>query len=286
MATSGPSAAAQSAGGDDGWTDWRRRVVAHRRREHNVRAVERDRQLLDARRVVDEQRARPTGPAVGGAEDAAVLALMAEIALRGDDHHVRVARIHDDARNLLRLLEADVSPGRASISALVHAVALGHSTTRDQITGADVDRVAVRRGDFERANHLGVFDAVEDGPPGSAGVGCLPHTAGGQAEVERSRLADHAGDGGDAATAERTDIAPDKRGEQLWSDGCRRDGDGGGGDGGEGEGDSASSVHRGAGWDEVDGLIWGASVIKRSLTAEREPCLPSSILRQQTFRPT
>ena len=225
--------------------------MANRRRVHDVRPVVRDRQLLDSRRVVDEERPRPVRTAVGAAKHAAVAALHVDVALGGDEHRVLSARVHDDAGDLLGLLEPDERPRHACIGALVHAAACGEAAAGDEIAGADVDRVAVRRRHFQGADHFGVLHVVHDRPPGGAGVGGLPHAAGGQADVERARLADHAGDGGDAPGAERTDIAPDERGEQLGSDGGTRRRDGEGADGEGGKRHRAFRMHHDARCDEV-----------------------------------
>src|SRR4029079_9167289 len=171
----------------------RRRVVSHRGGEDHVGLVECGCELLDPRRIVHEQHARPGRTAVATAIYAARVVLRVHVSLRRDEHTVRVARVYEDARDLLRLLEPDVRPRRPGIGALVHAVAFGHAAAGDQVAGADVYDVAVRWRHLERADHLGVLDAVGDGPPGGTGVGGLPDAAGGRSDVERARLADHTG---------------------------------------------------------------------------------------------
>ncbi len=106
---------------------------------------------------------------------------MAQHRGKGD---VRIGRMHDDLADLSFLLP-NVSPGFAGISRLVDAVAGRHISANVGLARADVNDIRIgRRHSDGTDGRNGLL--VENGFPGEAGVGGLPHAAGG-----RSRIADH-----------------------------------------------------------------------------------------------
>ena len=142
------------------------------------------------------------------------------MAERGDVDDVRVARMDDDAADLLRVVEADVRPRLPAVGRLVHAVALGDVGAHVGLAAADVDHVRIRRRHGQRADRADRLP-VEDRQPRAASVDRLPHPAVHAAEVEMLRFARHAAHGEHAAAAERSDQAP----VQILEEG-RVDGDG------------------------------------------------------------
>jgi hypothetical protein len=112
----------------------------------------------------------------------------------------------------MRLAQADAGPRGAAVGRLVHARAARF------LTGADVDHLRIGRRDSHRANRRGL-DPVEDGLPGLSRVCCLPHAAGGRAQVVGVRIGGVHGAGRHPPCAERPDQPPAKRAEQSGGDG-------------------------------------------------------------------
>ena len=71
------------------------------------------------------------------------------VALRRDEHEIRIAHADEHRRNLLRRVEPDVSPCAARVVRPVDAVALVDRPAGDDVAGARVDDVRVRRRDFD-----------------------------------------------------------------------------------------------------------------------------------------
>ena len=139
----------------------------------------------------------PVRPAVGGLVDAAVLigAPLAPEDAGVDD--VRVLRVDDEARDLVRLLEADVRPVIAAVDGLVHAVAHRRVVARIPFARADVDDVLVARRDGHGPNGASAR-LVEDRGEGVAAVRRLDDAAVCARHVVGERVARHADDLRDA----------------------------------------------------------------------------------------
>ena len=104
--------------------------------------------------------------------------------------------------------KADELPGRSCIDGFVDAVAADDVAADAGFAGADVDDVRIGFGDGDGADGgRGVFCFVEDGLPVEAAVSGLPDSAGYCAEVVGVVLADDAGYGYYAASAEGADQA-------------------------------------------------------------------------------
>src|ERR1700733_9779331 len=155
----------------------------------------------------------PGGAAIAGAIDAAARIGTEAVAERGDEDDVRVARVHQDAADLLRIAQADVAPGDAAIGGFVHAIANGNIRAHVCFAGADVDRLRVGGSDGDCADGGGRL-GVENGAPGPAGVFRFPHAAVYCAEQVFVGLAGNAERGEHTAAAEWADQAPLHFGEQ------------------------------------------------------------------------
>ena len=164
--------------------------------------------------VVLEQHLLPVGAAVGGAEHAALGVGARRVAERRDEGAVGIARIDDHAADVPGVAQADRGPRAAGVDRAVHAGAVRDVAAQAGLAAADVDHVGIRRRDGDRADRRDVL-LVEHRRPGRAAVAGLPHAAGGGAEVEGERIADHAGDRERAAAAVRADRSPGQAGEQL-----------------------------------------------------------------------
>ena len=194
-------------------------VVPHRRREHDVRHVVGTGELLGARLVIHEERACPRAAAVGGAEDAALVALGVGVAQGGHEHDVRVARVDEHRRDVERALEPHRLPRGTGVHRLVDPLAQAGHAVGDHVTGAGPDNVRVRGRHFHRADARYLLDPVEHGEPGGAGARCLPHARRGEPGVEHPRLSDRARHGAHSATPKRADVAPLETGEKATVDG-------------------------------------------------------------------
>src|SRR6185503_10334043 len=125
----------------------------------------------------------------------------------GQEDAVGVARVDQDAPDLLRVGEADVRPRPPAVRRLVGAVALGDVGAHVRLAGADIEdaRVGGREGDGPDGSD-GL--AVEERAPGAAGVRRLPHAAVDAAEIEVLALARHARHREHAPAAERAQETP------------------------------------------------------------------------------
>ncbi len=140
----------------------------------------------------------------------------------GDEQPVRVGRVDDERRDLLRVAQLrQMRPGAARVGGLVDAVADREVGTLLSLAGADVEHAGIGRRDRERADRAGA-GAVEDRLPRPPGVGRLPHAAVRHPHVEGVGLLHHAGDGAGAAGAMRPDVAPGQFAEERRVDGARR----------------------------------------------------------------
>src|SRR5262249_62369334 len=84
--------------------------------------------------------------------------------------------------DVLRVLQADVAPGLATVVGAVDAVAVGDAALAVVLAGADPDDERVLRVEGDGADGVGAL-VVEDGGPGGAGVGDLPDAARGGGDV-------------------------------------------------------------------------------------------------------
>ena len=162
--------------------------------------------------------------AVGRLVEAAVAARRPERTLRRDVDGVGVARVDDDAADVLGALEADVRPRAAAVVALVDAVAVGDRPLRVVLAGADPDDVRALRVERDPADRVRAL-RVEDRLPRRAAVGRLPDAAGRRADVEHGVVGRidrdrHHAAGGDG----RPDRSRAQAGEGVGGNRLRRDG--------------------------------------------------------------
>ncbi len=115
----------------------------------------------------------PGGPAVGRTEEAAVAARRPQRALAGDENHIGVPGVDQDACDVLGVVEAAVLPAPAAVGAAVQAVAEADVAAADVLAGAHPDHVGVARVEGDAADRVGAL-VVEDRGPGRAAVGGLP----------------------------------------------------------------------------------------------------------------
>ena len=203
--------------GVGGLVDARVGTAAHERRDGTpalvgrgvddvrVRRVELD--AGDAGVLVDLERDRPGGAAIRRLVEPAFAAGRPERPFGGDVDDVRVARVDEDARDVLGLAQTHVRPRLAAVQALVDAVADADVAAADVLTRADPDRVRVGRVERDAADRVGGL-AVEDRRPRRAGVLRLPHAARADGHVPDVALLRVDGDVADAARHDgRPDVA-------------------------------------------------------------------------------
>ena len=111
-----------------------------RDRVEHVRVLAAHHEIDDARLVVDEERLLPRLAAVLGHEQAALGVGREEVAHRGDVDDVRVLRMDEDARDVVRVAQAHVRPRLARVGRLVDAVAGVRAARLVGLAGADPDR--------------------------------------------------------------------------------------------------------------------------------------------------
>ena len=145
---------------------------------HDVRVGRIDVDVGTAGQVVLVEHLLPALPAVHRLEEPAFLVRAPLAAERACVHDVGVARVDDEARDLLAVREADVHPVLAGVDRLVDAVADGRVVAGIALARAGVDHIGIGRGDGDGANRHHRL-VVEDGLPRDAAIGLLkiPPTA-------------------------------------------------------------------------------------------------------------
>ena len=163
----------------------------------------------------------PTLAAIARTEHTALRVRPIGVTERGDIDEVRIARMHEDLADLLRIGQSRERPRLSGIGGFVYAVALRDIRTHVGLATADIDDPGIGRRNSERADRSNRL-AIEDRLPGAAGIAGFPHAAVDRAEIEMIRLARHASDGKHAAAAERANVAPVQVLEQRRVERLRR----------------------------------------------------------------
>ena len=116
---------------------------------------------IGADAVVDVEDLLPRLAAVDRPEDAALLVPREQVPHRRDVDDVRLRRVNDDARDVVRVGQAHELPGRAGVGRLEDALARVRRSRVRLLAGAHPDDVRVRRRERDRADGSGA-DAVGD----------------------------------------------------------------------------------------------------------------------------
>ena len=143
-----------------------------------------DHQVDRADAVVDEEHLLPRLPAIHGSEDAPLGVLREQMSHGRDVDDVRILRMDDDARDVMRVGETHELPGRAGIRGLEDAFAGIRGPRVRLVARAHPDDAGVRRGDRHRADGRGA-DAVGDVGPCGSRVRRLPEPAAPRRRVDR-----------------------------------------------------------------------------------------------------
>src|SRR5688500_7226491 len=96
-------------------------------------------EIGDAGVLVDRERLGPGGAAVGRAIDAALSARGPQRPFRGNESHITVARIDQDAADVFGLLQPHALPRPPRVAALVDTVAPADVPAAHVLAGADPD---------------------------------------------------------------------------------------------------------------------------------------------------
>ena len=146
--------------------------------------------------VVDEENVLPRHAAVHGLVYPALRRMAVQSALSRDKDDVRVLRVDDDPRDVLRFVEPHLLPRLAGVGRAIHTVAVvRHNAANGMFAHPDIDDVRVALGDGDRTDRAGLEIAVRDVPPADAHVLGLPEPAAGRSHVISLRVADDAGAG-------------------------------------------------------------------------------------------
>ncbi len=196
--------------------------MEHGSGEDDFGRICRTRERRDASLLVHVQCLGPGGSAVGGAKDATRVALRREFPQCGDQDDVQIVRVHEDGRDLLRALEADVTPGASGIGGFIHSVAQPVEEGL-YVACADVNHVGVRRCHLDGTDGRNGPNRIEDGKPRFSRAGRFPDAARRRAGVEHARLSNGARNGGDPPATEGADVAPNQCGQEMGIEGLRRE---------------------------------------------------------------
>src|SRR6185437_7549769 len=160
--------------------------------------------------LVYEERLFPALATIGGEEDPALLVRAPDMAEGRDHDPVGVLRIHEQATDLLGIVQPQVPPGLAAVVGTVHAVAVGGIGTDRRFPSADVDDLRIGRRDADGTDGAHWL-VLEQRLPGDARVRCLEEAAVHGAEIGDIELAGDTVDGIDASAAIRAYLAPGQR---------------------------------------------------------------------------
>ena len=152
--------------------------------------------------------------AVGGFVNAARVAGR-DVSHCGDINRVGVLGIHQDRRDVGRVGDPDVGPGRAGIRGFPDAIA------RRLLAGGDVNRVGIGGRNHQIADGSDMR-VVKNWNPGDAARGGFPDAAARRAHVISFGIARDPGNRGDAATTKWTDQPPGETLHLIGSDLLRR----------------------------------------------------------------
>ena len=131
-------------------------------------------QVDDADLVVEVEHLLPRFAAVGCLEDPSLRVRRIEVPQHRNVDRVRIGRVDDDPRNVVRVSETHVLPCLAGVGRLVDTVA-GVGTSRGEgVASADPHNVRLRRRQRDVADRA-VTLTVENGLPGRSVVRRFPH---------------------------------------------------------------------------------------------------------------
>src|SRR5271169_6329700 len=112
---------------------------------------------------------------------------------RRDEGNVRILGIHGEARDGMRVAQANQLPGFPRVDRLVNTVTADDVATNTSFSGSDIDDIRVRFGNRDCPNRWRpIFLLVENWFPVEAAIGCLPHASGDGAKIIDIILADDA----------------------------------------------------------------------------------------------
>ncbi len=118
----------------------------------------------------------PAYSPVCGFVQSPLTALAPERTLGCHEYHLRTAGVHNDLRDMLRLLQTHVLPALPSVIAAVDPVAVSHVTATNIFTRSYPDRVRVGRIDGHTPDGIGAF-LIKNRCPGGPCIVCFPDTA-------------------------------------------------------------------------------------------------------------
>ena len=165
---------------------------------HHVRVRRVELHVGDAGVLIDFQHLNPGRAAVGGFVEPTMTTRRPQRALRGNEHNVAVARVHENLADVFGSLESHLLPGSSTISAAVDAVTPPNVSPAHVLAGADPHDLRIRRIEGNVTDRVR-GSIVEDRRPCDAGIRSLPEPAGPDGHVPRAALCRVHGDVGDAA---------------------------------------------------------------------------------------
>src|SRR5437879_13883965 len=98
------------------------------------------------------------------------------MAERGDQNHVGITRIDDNAADLPRIAQADVLPGSAAVGGFVNAVTESDVRAHVGLTGSGINHVGISRRNGQGADRSNTL-LLEERLPGLTAIACLPNAA-------------------------------------------------------------------------------------------------------------
>ena len=153
-------------------------------RNQNIRILRIHHDIRTTREVIYKENALPSLSAIGGLVDAALFVTAPEAAHRSHVEDIGVGWMYDNTTNMLRLFEADLGEGCATIRGLVHPVTPARALAVVRLTGADIEDIRMALANREVTDTAG-FKVLENRLEGCTVVGGFEDAACSRRHVKR-----------------------------------------------------------------------------------------------------
>src|SRR5579864_2114142 len=109
-----------------------------------MRIAARKGQIGGTRLVILVQHLLPGLPAIAGAKDSALFVRAERVPDRGNENNVRIVRVDQNLRDVMRIFESNVSPRLSGVDRFVHAIPIRYIASQTWLASTDVNDIRIR----------------------------------------------------------------------------------------------------------------------------------------------